>query len=123
VQITRDNKGVIWIMIPSLQTGMTNLQVNLMGTFSGSTDEISTDIMTEGNTATTASLSTKVSGLNGSDSDPTEVVTDTTAPTLASGNTLPKTGSPFNELTWTMLGTLFVLAGIGLYVKAVKLQS
>jgi LPXTG-motif cell wall-anchored protein len=122
-KIEMDNKGVIWIMIPSLEAGMSNLQVNLMGTYSDSEDELSTDILTEGATSTTASLTAKVSGITSTDSDPAEVVTDTTIPTLTSGNTLPKTGSPFNQLTWTLFGTLFVLLGAGLYLKAAKMQS
>jgi hypothetical protein len=125
-KIEMDKEGVIWIIIPTLKAGMTKLHVSLTGTYSGSTEQLSTDIMTEGSNGVTATLSTNVKGITSNDDDSAEVITDIEKPTntsTGSGNTLPKTGGPFSQLTWSMLGTLFVLSGIGLYVKAARMQA
>jgi hypothetical protein len=124
-KIEVDTEGVIWIIIPSLNAGMSNLHVSLTGTYTGSASDLLTDILTEGSNGVTATLSTTVKGMTSTDSDTTEVIT-VEKPTNASGgsgNTLPETGSPFSQLTWSMLGSLFVLLGIGLYVKAARMQA
>jgi hypothetical protein len=118
-----DEQGVVWITIPSLEAGTSNLNISLMGMFSGTADELTTGIVPAGASGVTASLRTNVTGISSTDSDAPDVVTDTETINNASANTLPKTGSPFGPATWSMLGVLFVLLGIGIYYKGARMQA
>jgi hypothetical protein len=118
-----DGQGVVWITIPSLEAGTSNLNISLMGMFSGTADELTTGIVPAGASGVTASLTAKVTGISSTDGDTPDVVTDTETINNASGNTLPKTGSPFGPATWSMLGVLFVLLGIGIYYKGARMQA
>ncbi|MFG6497145.1 LPXTG cell wall anchor domain-containing protein [Fictibacillus sp. UD] len=124
--IEMDKEGVIWIMVPTLETGTSKINVQVTGAYSGTSDSISTDIMTQGAGGVTSTLSTEIKGMTSTDEETPVIISDVEKPTNASGpphQTLPKTGSPFGQSTWTMLGTLFLLLGIGLYFRAVRMES
>ncbi|WP_197468197.1 LPXTG cell wall anchor domain-containing protein [Fictibacillus phosphorivorans] len=123
--IQKDKEGIVWIMVPTLETGTSKVNVRITGAYSGTSDSISTGIMTQGADGVTSTLSTEIKGKTSTDEETPVVISDVEKPINASGpphQTLPKTGSPFGQSTWTMLGTLLLLLGIGLYFKAVRME-